>query len=383
MKRAYRRFKRCWNRPFCILLTSWAVFVTASPLQGQSDQQPAIKFGGDFRLRFENTKGGESGSPLFQDRSREVVRFRAGITAQINGLLNFGVRIATGSADDPNTADVTLGSFVDDLEVNLDRLYLELKYRNFSLVGGKFANPFLTRTDLVWDDDVNPQGVSGSFTFRESGKIVPKLVGMFSVVDEQPGTILPDSIKWGGQLQLAIQPRPDFNITLAGAYYDYQVKCLANADAGDTRSNWLNADETGYLSDFDLADVITTLEYQGFGERYPLRFVGNYVKNFGAKNGEDEGFSLDLYIGGVSKKKDARYRYGYSEAETDAVLAAFSHDNTTIPTNYNQHTLTFDYVVLDNTMLNVTLYLYKNKVAPDPEKNDNIARLRLNVMVKF
>ncbi len=383
VKKASRRSERRGHYPLCFLLACWVVFGMASPLRGQSDQQSAIKFAGDFRLRYENTKGGEPGLPLFQDRGREVVRFRAGMAAQINELLNFGVRIATGSADDPNTADVTLGSFVDDLEVSLDRLYLELRYRNFSLSGGKFANPFLTRTDLVWDDDVNPQGVAGSYTFGESGKIIPKLVGLFSIIDEQPGTIIPDSIMWGGQLQLEIHPRSDFVVTLAGAYYDYQIKSLANADAGDTLSNYLNSDETGYLSDFDLFDIITTVEYQGFGERYPVRFVGDYVKNVGAKTGEDEGFSLDLYVGEVSKKKDARYRYGYSETETDAVLAAFSHDNTTIPTNYKQHTLTFDYVILDNTTLNATVYFYKNKVAPDPDRDGYISRLRLNVMVKF
>jgi hypothetical protein len=359
LSQVQRRIKTCCHHSFDIMLAILVLLVAAPLLLGQSEERSG------------------------QARSREVVRFRIGVTTKINGLLNFGARLTTGDEDDPNTADITLGSFINDLEVSLDRVYLELKHRSFSLIAGKFQNPFLTRTDLVWDDDVNPQGIAASYTFSESGKIVPKITGMLSIIDEHAGTIIPDSTMWGGQIQFATHLNPVFILSLAGAYYDYQIKSLTNADAGDTRSNNLTSDGAAYLSDFNLLDVITVVEYQGLGERYPIRFVGNYVKNLGAKVSEDTGFSLDLYIGRVSEKKDMRYRYGYSVAETDAVLAAFSNDNTTIPTNYKQHTLTVDYFVLDNTIFTLTCYYYKNKVAPDPDNNKWASRLRLNVTVRF
>ena len=373
-----------------ILSTSLVLFVLirfVPQVQAQANLPEDFNFFGDFRLRYENTNNVQT-STSFPDlninvRQREVVRFRAGITKKINGLLNFGARLATGSSNDPNTADVTLGNFVNDLEFSLDRVYLQLTYQDLFLTGGKFANPFL-KTDLVWDGDVNPQGVAGSYTFSGSGQITPKLIGVYSIIDEH--TIDRDSYMVGGQVQFGIKPGRDLSLTLAGAYYDYTINSLINADAGDTRSNNLTSDGKAYISDFDLVDAIAVVEYRGFGEHYPIRFVGDLVKNINAgaaEGGEDEGFMFDLYVGRASKKNDLRFRYGYSEAETDAVFAAFSNDNTTIATNYQQHTVTIDYVAVENTTLNLTWYLHRRKELGTTDSNEFISRLRLNAVVKF
>ncbi|NIP26291.1 hypothetical protein GWN28_04785 [candidate division KSB1 bacterium] len=383
------RLQMCCRRSVNILLATMAFFVTLSwdGVQGQTELPSGLNFFGDFRLRYENTANQIPGTPVTElndARNRGVVRFRAGVTKEINGLLKFGVRLATGSQDDPNTADVTLGAFVDDLEVSLDRAYLELRYQDFFFAGGKFANPFL-RTDLVWDGDVNPQGIAGSYTFSGSERITVKLTGVYSIVDEQ--TFSSDSYMWGGQAQFAIDPTPDWSLTLAGAYCDYRIENLSNADAGDTRSNNMTSDGTAYLSDFDLFDAIAIVEYRGLSERYPIRFVADYVKNLGAEVDEDQGFTLDLYLGQASNKSDIRFRYGYSEAETDAVLAAFSNDNTTIATNYKQHTFTIDYVAVENTTLNLTWYLFRNNKLASASgayySDEFISRLRLNAMVNF
>jgi hypothetical protein len=375
-----------------ILSTSLLLFVLirfVPQVQAQANLPEDFNFSGDFRLRYENTNHLQTITSLpdlnINVRQREVVRFRAGVTKKINGLLNFGARLATGSSNDPNTADVTLGSFVNDLEVSLDRLYLELTYQDLLLTGGKFANPFL-RTDLVWDGDVNPQGVAGSYTFSGSGEggITPRLIGVYSIIDEQ--TIDRDSYMLGGQVQFGIKPGRDLSLTLAGAYYDYTINSLINADAGDTRSNHLTSDGKAYISDFDLLSAIAVVEYRGFGERYPIRFVGDFVKNNGAEVDEDQGFMLDLYVGRASNKNDLRFRYGYSEAETDAVLAAFSNDSTTIATNYKQHTVTIDYVAVENTTLNLTWYVYRKKklgTGLGTDSDEFISRLRLNVVVNF
>jgi len=373
------------RRPLSILLATLALFVAASPVQGQTDGPLGLNFFGDFRLRFERTtkqEPGEVPDVISDPRNRGVVRFRLGVTKKINEWVNFGARLATGSPDDPNTSDVTLGDFVNDLTISLDRVYLELTHQNFFFTGGKFANPFRT-TELVWDGDVNPQGVAASYIFSGLGKITPKLTGMYYIVDEQ--TLNPDSYMWGGQMQFSIHPGPDWSLTLAGAYYDYKIKSLTNAGAGDLLSNYLTASRTAYLSDFDLLDIIAMVEYRGLSERFPIRFVGDYVKNRGAEVNEDSGFGLDLYVGRSSKKNDVRFQYGYAKTETDAVLAAFSHDNTTIATNYEQHTLGIDYVAVENTILNLTLYFYRrDKFEPIPGvENEFFSRLRVNALVSF
>ena len=359
------------------LLTAMALVGAVALAQAQSNP---LNFSGDFRVRYERTSKQEpGGQPDIRDpRNREVVRFRFGLNKKINGLFNFGARIATGSPDDPNTTDITIGDFVNDLSISLDRAYVEFTYHDLFLTGGKFGNPFLT-TEMVWDGDVNLQGIGASYTFSSSKQITPKFSGVYYIVDEQTNN--PDSYMWGGQVQLSAKPDANWGLTLAGAYYDYNIQSLTNAGAGDVLSN--NIFGGAYLSDFDLLDIIAMVDYRGLSPRYPVRLVADFVKNRGAEVDEDAGFGLDLYVGQSSKKSDLRFQYGYTKTETDAVLAAFSHDNTTLATNYEQHTLGVDYVVVDDTILNLTLYLYRqNQVAPGIE-NDFFTRIRLNALVKF
>ena len=46
--------------------------------------------------------------------------------------------------------------------------------------------------------------------------------------------------------------------------------------------------------------------------------------------------AFDLFIGRASARHDMRYRYGYSRAGADAVLDAFSHDDTTFSTKQDR-----------------------------------------------
>lgn len=354
-------------------------------LKAQDGPQTTMKFFGDFRLRFENTTNQDlpalPAPDLNRARNRGVVRFRAGGTVAVNGLLTFGARLATGSSGDPNTTDATLGSFVDDFEFSLDKIYLAVNQGGFFVTGGKFGNPFV-RTDLVWDGDVNPQGVAGSYTFLQGKSVTPRITGIYSIIDEQ--SLAKDSYMSGAQFVLPIHIAPAWRLSLAGAYYDYTIHSLINADAGDTRSNYLNADQTAYMSDFDLLDAIATIEFRGLGERYPIRFVGDFVKNLDAASNEDTGFMVDLFVGRASQKHDRRFQYGYSEAETDAILAAFSNDNTTLASNYRQHTVSIDYVPIDQTTLNLTWYLFRRKRVIDPAiANEYMSRIRLNAVVSF
>jgi hypothetical protein len=360
--------------------TSWI----ASPARAETPEASAAhpwKLSGDFRLRWEYTGNQEptADALILDPRLRWVVRGRGGVTKQFGDRTTFGARLTTGDPDDPNSTDITLGDFADALQVSLDRAYLEVRFGKGSLAGGKFANPFAS-TELVWDGDVNPPGVAMSLGGSGSGTVTPKLLGLFYLVDE--ATINPDSYMGGGQGQVTFRSASAWSVQLAAGYYNYSIKSLRHADAGDTRSNRLTPDGTQYLSDFDLLDGVVTLNHRGFGERYPIQLVADYVKNLGADD-ENEGFGVDLFVGRASAKGDMRFRYGYSQAETDAVLAAFSHDNTTLPTNYKQHTLTFDYQLRKDFQLNATWYVYKQIDSAPGASNPWIARLRLNALVSF
>ncbi len=355
-----------------------ATMALASRAHGQDDTLPRFGFYGDGRLRYENT----SKDPLTSNmvRNRGVFRVRVGATVTFNEYISAGARITTGDGEDPNSTDVTLGNFLDDFDVSLDKAFLQFAHRDVVLTGGKFANPFLRATEVIWDGDVNPQGLAGSYTVSGAGSFTPKLSGMYFIVDHQAAG--PDSYMGGGQVELSFPAGEDLSFSLAGGYYDYTIRSLAHAGPGDIRSNYLAPGDTLYLSDFDLLDATAIVTSNGFGERYPVRLFGNYVKNLGAEVEEDQGLAAGIFVGKVATAGDRRVHYSYSEAETDAVLAAFSHDNTTLATNYVLHTVAVDYVPLRNTALNLTWYVYRRKLT-EAEPNDYISRLRLNLWVFF
>lgn len=367
------------------LLTVTSMAVAETPVE-QSDVAKSIdrlassiSFAGDARMRYENTSGID-GTP---DRNRGVMRARLKTTYQFNPHVTLGARLTTGDADDPNSTDVTMSNFADDLSLSLDQAYVEWRYQNMFLSGGKFANP-LAKTDLVWDGDVNPYGVVGSLQLLTTTALSLGVTGIFTVIDEQ--TSLDDSHMAGAQISLSSGLVDDWVVSFDSAYYDYSIGSLLNANSGDTRDNNLTADGSAYVSDFELLDTIIGLQFSGLGERWPLRLSADYVRNLGANVAEDSGYGLDLSFGRASAVGDWKVSYGYANNETDAVFTAFSHDNTTYASNYRQHTLALDYVPMSDITLNLTSYYYRrDQFMPgySDDWDDYITRIRLNLSFSF
>lgn len=304
---------------------------------------------GDLRLRSQGDYADTA-----RDRESAQVRGRLGATYKVNDRITLGARLVTGDPDDPNSSDVQLSNFDDDLQFALDQAYVQLNLGTLNLFGGKIPQPF-TRTDLVWDSDVNPQGVSAVYKRSLGGGSAFRANGLFFIVDED--AVAADSTMSGVQLGYDFAASDALRFDLSAGYYDYTLGSVVGGDAGDFRSNLRNPDGS-YQSDFDLGDVIVGATWTGLGERWPMRAVADYVHNFGAINSQDTGYGVDLSFGRVSRARDWRVTYGYSVAEQESVLTAFSHDNIAIASNYKLHALTFDYVPMPKTLLSAIWYHY-------------------------
>jgi hypothetical protein len=353
-----------------VLLT----LVSAQP--GRTQDLEKLRFTGDFRLRYEYTGEGND-SPA---TGKEVVRLRAGIAYPLNEWALVRARAATGSPGDPNSTDITLGQFVDDLAFSLDMASVELTRTHWALYGGKFTNPFLT-TELVWDGDVNPSGVGGRLVAGNKERVTGSITGLYFVIDQQPNDLSSDMA--GGQLALSAKPGKDWGVTAAAAYYDFRIRSLTATDPGDIRTNRIAPDGTAYLSDFDLLDAIVTVDYTGFGENFPVKVVGDFVRNLAVDDGPDTGWWADLFVGRIQGPGQVRGRYGYARVETDAVLAAFAHDNTTLGSNTETHTLAVDAIATKGLLLNATLYHYRPHEVPTGAVREFQTRLRLNATVSW
>ncbi len=344
-----------------------------TPVVSAAEIKPRLVVSGDLRLR---TQGDYAEGA--RDRESGQLRARLGATFALNDTISLGTRLVTGDPDDPNSSDVQLSNFDDDLQVSLDLAYAQLHFGDLKLYGGKVPQPF-ARTDLVWDGDVNPQGASATYRHAFADGSAFRTNGLLFIVDERVAG--PDSTMVGAQIGYDTATYGHWKLDTSAAYYDYRLGSVAGGDSGDFRSNLLDPDGN-YLSDFDLADLIVGATWTGAGPRWPLRILGDYVHNFGARTDEDTGFGVDLTLGRASQIHDWRVTYGYSVAETDSVLAAFSHDNIALGTNYRLHALSFDLVPSPKTLLSAIWYHYQ-PYHVDTGNDSWIDRLRVMFMMNF
>jgi hypothetical protein len=154
---------------------------------------------GDARLRYEYRGGettgngpvGEPGAGVagkndWQERERERYRLRIGLRGTLLDDWFFGIRLET--SQNPRSTNVTFGDDTSSSSgggggpfakgsdgINVGQAYLGYKgFKDITFTGGKMPNPLVT-TLMVWDGDINPEGVAEqwkhtfTFSFGESG----------------------------------------------------------------------------------------------------------------------------------------------------------------------------------------------------------------------
>ncbi|RSU72159.1 putative porin, partial [Sphingomonas koreensis] len=334
---------------------------------------PGLDVGGDLRVRQEWNYG------TARDRSRSVLRARVRASYAVNDRISIGAQLATGDPDDPNSTDVTLGNFADDLAASLDQAWIRYAHGGLTVQAGKFPQIF-QRTDMVWDGDVSPQGVGAIYALDPGNGAKLDARALWFVIDE--ASVARDSDLLGGQLNAAAPLGPDLKLALAGSYYHYRLGSVAGADAGDFRGNLISGGR--YRSDFHLIEGLGSLTYAGLSPRWPLAFTADYVRNLGAAVPGDTGFALEFAAGRIAQRGDWRIAYTYSEVQVDAVFAAFSHDNLDLSTNYRLHGVGLGYVPAPSLLVDLAWYHYRPLDARYTAAPLGwLDRVRLNFMVSF
>jgi Putative porin len=131
---------------------------------------------GDLRLRYEYRGGrlpsNDPDNPNdWQERERERYRLRIGLRGTVLDDWFFGVRLETSAsarssnvtfgADTSTTSPGGGGPFAKgDDGIFVGQAYGGFKgFPGFTFTGGRMPNPFV-RTLMVWDDDINPEGLA-------------------------------------------------------------------------------------------------------------------------------------------------------------------------------------------------------------------------------
>lgn len=168
-----------------------------------------------------------------KDRNYLRLRARLGLAVRIDEDLTAYFRIATGSDNSPVSTNQTLGGYFSKKDLWLDRAYVDFRpVAGSHILLGRMENPF-RMAELVWDDDINLDGVAASYE-RDltSGFSAYALAGAFPldyVPDDFPSagfsSIKTSSSKnkwlFAGQIGGAWQASEEARASLNVAYYDY------------------------------------------------------------------------------------------------------------------------------------------------------------------
>ena len=287
-----------------------------------------IRFSGDFRYRHEFFDDGVRTSD--RDRHRQRIRARLGMHATPSDDLDFYLRIATGSDPDPVSTNNTLTDGFSKKHLWLDRAYVDWHPELLSgarVLAGKMANPFVpsAKTDLVWDLDVNPEGLALNHTLELSETLsVFATAGHFWLAEHSGGA---DTTLVAGQAGVKASLSETVTLTAGASLYDFnhvrdQTVLIDPEDPmGNTAT--MNGDgEFEYAEDFRLWEAFAELAFQAGG--LPVSLHGQYVNNVAADSGEDTGWLAGVRVGKAKNPGEWELFYNYRRLEADAVIGALT-----------------------------------------------------------
>ena len=145
-----------------ITLLSLFIFVSTFINAQENKDDKKLNFHSDVRLRAELDRNSErSDGTLRDDRDRFRYRFRLGIKYSLNQYFEFGGQMRSGNSINQQSPHVTLGKEFQPDEISIDRAYIKV-YSNKGLWAwiGKNSIAFWHQNELLWDEDVNPEGIS-------------------------------------------------------------------------------------------------------------------------------------------------------------------------------------------------------------------------------
>jgi len=291
-----------------------------------------------------------------EDRSRLLVRARAGMAVAIDDNWSTDIRLTTGNSSSPVSSNQTLGSYGQRYTVALDRANIRFRNaaRTVNAVAGRFGNPWFG-TDLVWANDLSFDGVAAQW-LPALGKSTRGFVTLAAMPIQE--VELSNADKWllGAQVGLeAGNLLGEVSAKLGLGLYNYRNITGRTSDTGTTTNEFtapafaqkgntyynIASDSTkpllGLASGFRLINLTGSLDVPVAWSKHAL-LTADFVKNtaydraaVSARVGADVspktlGWMMRFGFGNpdVARYGDWQVFSGYKHVERDAVLDAFT-----------------------------------------------------------
>ncbi len=331
------------------------------------------QFKGDVRVRQETIKiDGQNNS---QDKDRQRIRARLGAYTEINPQVSTGIRIATGGSNDARSTNQDLDGYFVKKDLWLDMGYIDYHptaLPNLHIIGGKMAQPWVSMGDIIWDSDINPEGLAATYSLPISkGFELFGSAGNYTLKDniDGDGTQFKNDLRLNAaQLGAKFAPIDALKITAGGSIYQYQNDKDSAALAG-------NGNNTNR---FRLLEGFGQVDFNGLA--VPLAVYGQYVTNNATDSDEDTG-----WLAGVKTKVFGfGLDYNYRDVQRNAVVGAFTDsDFANGTTGSRGHKLGVSYDIDKNFSIGATYFLTKADFAVASQRDADANTLQLDVLAKF
>jgi len=340
------------------------------------------QFKGDVRFRQETIKN--DGVPNNRDSNRQRIRARLGAYSEINPQVDTGIRIATGSNDDPRSTNQDLNNYFDKKQIWLDQGYVDYHpdaIKNLHIVGGKMPQQWVSMGDVIWDSDISPEGLSVSYKYPLSGSTeLFGSAGHYTLKDNVDGDGVQfkhDLRLYAGQLGARFAITDNLKLTLGGSVYGYDNDNDITP-GGTTIPTALAINGNSPGEQFKL--------YEGFGQLdiaglpLPLSIYGQYVNNDDASNDQDT-----AWLAGVKTKiYGFAVDYNYRDVQRNAVVGAFTDsDFANGFTGSRGSKLKVSYELDKNFALGATYFMADSDYTNATLKDSDINTLQLDAEAKF
>lgn len=366
----------------------------AAPVQYLLADMQGLTRGAD--LGAINSAGYPTANTL-DDRNRWRVRMRLGLTAQVTDWVGVGVRLATGNTTDRVSTNQSMGQNFNKYQLTLDRAYVRLDpFDSLSVSAGRIPNPWFS-SDLVWDEDLNFEGIAASFKPKlAGGRFTPFVTaGLFPLREDSPPTRDDrwlSGVQVGFDWELARNTRWKFGVAkynyrniegqVDNAYdpvyggeeaygkYAYESGLRQKGNTLFRTNSPLDSSATmwGLASKFRPVAVTAALDLAYFDPVH-IMLSAEYVKNPGfnrkeiasrtgltVDDGRNSGHQFRVAVGmpEVREARDWNAFVAYRYLGSDAVLDAFTDSDFGLGgTNTKGYTLGFSYGLARNTALSM------------------------------
>lgn len=313
---------------------------------------PALHHYGDVSFRAEyigNERWAETDA-VDADDHRVLFRGRIRLGATYaEDFYTIGFRFASGSQGFPSTAFHTYNDDLRRWSYDLDRAFIQLAFDPLTLWFGKFQNPWVRPTELLWDNDVQPTGLAQRLAVGDTG--LSLVLGQYVMSEFRTRNGTDPTFVFQAQ---AIYDRSfdgfgRLTVAAGGVFYTNPSNLAESIMAGDLdgafRTNRIIGEDTtgdgvddrfSYFSDYHILTGSMDLRIDAI-DGLPIRAAVEVTYNLGAGADPSMGTPYDsslgfgfggmVWLGKAASEWDFRAGVGGFRIEADSAIAVFTSDD--------------------------------------------------------